>query len=162
MRRPLLTPAQRTALLSLCTAAYGFAIGIATFPHWIRAAPPDQLPGFLKSHDLDAHISFRFFAAFAAITIVTTFALRPIVNLLTNAHTRAWARNGAALAMLVAVWYATVSRVVMWTLIPTAVAIVVCRHRLPPRSAPSDHRVACIRRAHDRPYPNGIVDRDVG
>ena len=126
MRRPLLTPAQRTALLSLCTAAYGFAIGIATFPHWIRAAPPDQLPGFLKSHDLDAHISFRFFAAFAAITIVTTFALRPIVNLLTTADTRAWARNGAAFAMIVAVWYATVSRVVMWTLIPTAVAIVVC------------------------------------
>lgn len=125
-RRPLLTPSQRAALLSLCTAAYGLAIGISTFPHWIRPAAPDQIPGFLKSHDLDAHISFRFFAALAAITIATTFVLRPVVNLLTRPDTRAWARNGAAFAMLTAVWYVTITRVVLWTLIPTALAIAVC------------------------------------
>ena len=46
MRRPLLTPTQRATFLSLCTAAYGLAIAIASFPLWIRESTPDQLPGF--------------------------------------------------------------------------------------------------------------------
>jgi len=125
-RRPLLTPAQRATLLTLCTAAYGLAIAIASFPHWIREAPPDQLPGFLKSHDLDAHIGFRFFAALVLITIIVTYAMRPIVNLLTRGDTRPWARNGAAFAMLTAVWYATLARELLWTLLPAALFIAIC------------------------------------
>ena len=125
-RRPLLTPAQRATLLSLCTAAYGLAIGIASFPHWIRPASPDQLPGFLKSHDLDAHIGFRFFGALVLITIAVTYAMRPIVNLLTRPDTRAWARNSAVFAMLTAVWYATLARELSWTVIPAAVMIAIC------------------------------------
>lgn len=125
MRRPLLTPAQRTAALSICSAAYGFAIGIATFPIWIRPATPDQLPGFLKSHELDAHISFRFFGALVALTILTPIVLRPIVNVFTRPDTRPWARNGAASAMLTALWYSIVSHSVSWTLIPTGAAILV-------------------------------------
>ena len=123
MRRPLLTPGQRATLLSICSAAYGFAIGIATFPIWIRPAKPDQLPGFLKSHELDAHVSFRFFGALVALTILTPIVLRPIVNVLAKPDTRPWARNGVAFAMLTALWYSIVSHSVSWTLIPTAAAI---------------------------------------
>jgi hypothetical protein len=125
MRRPLLTPSQRATFLSLCTAVYGLAIAIASFPLWIRESTPDQLPGFMKSIGLDAHTSFRFFGAVVAFTLIAAFAMRPIVNVLTRPDTRAWARNGAAFAMLTALWYATVSRSVPWTLIPSAIAIAV-------------------------------------
>jgi hypothetical protein len=125
MRRPLLTPSQRALLLSLCSAMYGLAIAIASYPHWIRASTPDQLPGFMKSIGLDAHSSFRVFGAIVAFPLIAAFALRPIVSLLTRPDTRAWARNGAAFAMLIALWYATVSNSIPWTLIPAAIAIAV-------------------------------------
>ena len=39
-RRPLLTPTQRAAMLSVCTAAYGLAIAVATYSLWLTPAPP--------------------------------------------------------------------------------------------------------------------------
>jgi hypothetical protein len=125
MRRPLLTPSQRAILLSLCSAMYGLAIAITSYPHWIRASTPDQLPGFMKSIGLDAHSSFRVFGAIVAFPLIAAIAVRPIVRLLSRPDTRAWARNGAAFAMLIALWYATVSNSIPWTLIPAAIAIAV-------------------------------------
>jgi hypothetical protein len=125
MRRPLLTPSQRATFLSICTAVYGLAIGISTLPMWLKPAPPDQLPGFMKSQNLDAHASFRFFAAVIVATIATTYLFRPIVELLNRPDTRAWARNGAIAAMLAALWYVTVEREIIWTVVPAAIAIDV-------------------------------------
>jgi hypothetical protein len=124
-RRPLLTPPQRATLLSLCTAVYGLAAGIASHPLWLRPAAPDQRPGYMKSIGIDAHSSLYFFAALVGLTLAAAYLMRPIVNVLTKPDTRAWARNGAALAMLEALWYASTSRAVGWTVVPPAIAIAV-------------------------------------
>ena len=48
MRRPILTPAQRAILLSVCTAVYGIAVAFATYQHWLKPAPAGQLPGYRR------------------------------------------------------------------------------------------------------------------
>ena len=84
MRRPLLTPPQRATLLSLCTAIYGLAIGIASYPLWIRPAKSDQIPGFTKSIGIDANTSLRVFAAVVFLTIGVALVMRPHVAILTH------------------------------------------------------------------------------
>jgi hypothetical protein len=126
IRPPLLTPSQRANLLSFCAAMYGLAIAIAAYPLWLRPAPPDQLPGYMTALHLDAHASFRFFASVVVLTLAMPFALRRVVDLLTRADTRSWARNGAAAAMVVALWYASVARDLAWTVLPGAAAIAAC------------------------------------
>ena len=55
-----MTTTTRELLLRLCAALWGLAIGISLLPMWERPAPPDQLPGYMKSIGIDAHASFRF------------------------------------------------------------------------------------------------------
>ncbi|HEY2323182.1 MAG TPA: conjugal transfer protein TraD, partial [Thermoanaerobaculia bacterium] len=123
MRRPILTPAQRSVLLSVCTAVYGLAVAFATYPHWLKAAPAGQLPGYMTSEGLNANASFRFYLTLVILPLLSTLLFRPVVERLTRPDTRAWARNGFAWALLTAPWYVSVARQdILWTALPGLIA----------------------------------------
>ena len=115
----------RVRWLTLCAAAWGLAIGISLLGIWDRPAPPGQLPGLMTSLGKDAHASFRFMAGIVVMTIVAAFGLRPTVRVLAVSDTRAWARNGAAAALLAGLWVAIVNQDLPWTVIPPLIAVVV-------------------------------------
>jgi hypothetical protein len=126
MRRPLVTPAQRTLLLSLCTAAWGLAVAMSTYEFWLKPAPPGQLPGYMTKEGLDAHASFRFFFMLVILPIVASYAMRPVVALLSRADARTWARNAVMASLLTACWYVSVARQdVLWTAVPSLIGAVV-------------------------------------
>jgi hypothetical protein len=126
MRRPLLTPAQRSILLSVCSAVYGIAVALSTYPHFLQPAPPGQLPGYMTNEKLNANAPFRFYFTLVILPIVATLLFRPIVERLTRPDTRAWARNGVAWALLAAPWYISVARQdILWTALPAAIAVAV-------------------------------------
>jgi hypothetical protein len=124
-RLPLLSPPQRETLLTLSTAVLGLSIGIALYPVWLRPAPIGQLPGYMTSVHYDARAPMRFFLGVVVLTFLAPLALRPVVRLLSRPDTRAWSRNGAATAGLVALWYVSISRNVLWTAVPASLAIAI-------------------------------------
>ena len=126
MRRPLLTPAQRAILLSVCSAVYGIAVALSTYQHWLKPAPPGQLPGYMTSEGLNANAPFRFYFTLVILPIVATLLMRPVIERLTRPDARAWARNGVAWALLAAPWYVSVARQdVLWTALPAAIAVTL-------------------------------------
>src|ERR1051326_3744888 len=132
MRRPILTPAQRSILLSVCTAVYGVGVAFSTYPHWLKPAPPGQLPGYMTSEGLNANASFRFYFALVLLPVISTLLFRPVVEKLTRPDARAWARNAFAWALLTAPWYVSVTRQdILWTAFPgliAAIAFALLRH----------------------------------
>ncbi|HEY2093113.1 MAG TPA: hypothetical protein VGJ81_14610 [Thermoanaerobaculia bacterium] len=123
IKRPLLTPAQRSILLSVCTAAYGVAVAFSTYQHWLKPAPDGQLQGYMTSEHLNANASFRFYFTLVIVPILSTLLLRPVVERLTRPDSRAWARNAFAWSLLAAPWYVSVARQdVLWTALPAAIA----------------------------------------
>lgn len=115
----------RIRWLTLCAAAWGFAVGISMLGVWDRPAPSDQLPGLMTTLGRDAHSSFRFMAGIVVMTIAVAFAMRPVLQRLAADDTRAWARNSAAAAMLAALWVAVINADLPWTILPPALAIAV-------------------------------------
>ena len=73
MRRPILTPAQRSILLSVCTAVYGIAVAFSTYQHWLKPAPPGQLPGYMTSEGLNANASFRFYLTLVLLPLISAY-----------------------------------------------------------------------------------------
>ncbi|HEX3580875.1 MAG TPA: hypothetical protein VH087_03875 [Thermoanaerobaculia bacterium] len=123
MRRPILTPAQRAILLSVCTTVYGIAVAFSTYQHWLKPAPDGQLPGYMTSEGLNANASFRFYFALVLLPVFSTLLFRPVVERLTRPDTRAWARNACAWALLTAPWYVSVARQdILWTALPALIA----------------------------------------
>lgn len=113
-------------LLSFCAALWGLAIAIALLPHWTRPAPPGQLPGFATLHGFDARAPFYFIAGVIVLPIIAALLMRPVIARLAASETRAWARNAAAIAMLVPIWLVIIDRDLFFTIIPTAIAVVTC------------------------------------
>ncbi|MEZ0257299.1 MAG: hypothetical protein ACAI37_18605 [Chthoniobacter sp.] len=113
----------RERVLSLCAALWGLAMAIALLPHWMRPAPPGQLPGFATAHGFDAHASFYFLAGVVVLPILVAWALRPVLDRLAAVETRAWARNAAAMAMLVPIWLVMIDRDLVYATVPTAIAL---------------------------------------
>lgn len=123
MRRPILTPAQRSIVLSVCTAVYGLAVAFSTYQHWLKPAPAGQLPGYMTNEGLNANASFRFYFTLVVLPVLSTLLFRPVVERLARADTRAWARNGFAWALLTAPWYLSVARQdILWTALPGLIA----------------------------------------
>jgi hypothetical protein len=125
MRTPLFaTPAQRLAMLHFCAAIYGFACGASLLPIWAGPPRPGQLPGYITSMGLDAHAPFRLVIGLMVLTIAMPLLLRPLLRRLAGDDARAWARNAAASAMLLALWYVIIRRDPYWTVLPALIAIV--------------------------------------
>src|SRR5437899_1690330 len=99
-----MTVRARAAALRVCAALYGLAVAAALYPHFIRSAPPGQLPGLMSQLGLDAHAPFQFIATVIALVIVFTLALRPVAEVLARDDTRTWARIAAAAAMIGSLW----------------------------------------------------------
>ncbi|HEX7150662.1 MAG TPA: hypothetical protein VF618_04170 [Thermoanaerobaculia bacterium] len=118
-----MTARQRELLLTVVAALWGLAIGLALSPVWQRPAPPGQLPGFATLHNLDAHAPLRFFLGLLVLPIVVPLVLRPVFRRLAEAEP--WARHAVIGAMLFGVWIAASTRAILWTVIPTAIAIAV-------------------------------------
>ncbi len=95
----------RELLLRLCSAAWGFAIGIALLPIWLRPAPPGQPPGYMTSLGLDGRASFRFVIGLMLLPLLVTFLTRRATAILARDDTRAWARNLFCGAAILALWY---------------------------------------------------------
>jgi hypothetical protein len=116
----------RARWLVLCAAMWGFAIGAAMLRIWEhRPVQPGQLPSLMTVLGLDARASFHFVAGVLIATIVVALAMRPVVRILAADDTHAFARNGAAAAMIAALWIATISLDLAWTIVPAAIAIAV-------------------------------------
>lgn len=121
----------RALLLSICTAAWGFAVAVSTYPLWLTKAPAGQLPGYMTAEGLNAHASFRFFVTLVVLPIAAAILLRPFVRMLTAAGSKSWAQAGAAASLLFSLVYVTVTRDLLWTALPAAIgffASVALRH----------------------------------
>ncbi len=119
--------AVQRSLLTACTAAYGVAVGISTYPLWIRPAPAGQLPGFMKNiMNVEAHASVHFFASIVVLALCSVMALRPAVGLLLRRDSQPWSRYVAAAALVEPFWYVSLSRELAWTAVPTAIVIAAC------------------------------------
>ncbi|MEO8383109.1 MAG: hypothetical protein ABI779_25860 [Acidobacteriota bacterium] len=116
----------RERLLSLCAALWGLAIAIALLPRWTTPAPAGQLPGFATSAGFDARAPFFFIAGVIALPVIVALLMRPLIDRLAAAETRPWTRNTAALAMLVPIWLVIVERDLLFTTLPTAIAVATC------------------------------------
>jgi hypothetical protein len=92
-------------LLRLCTAAWGFAIGISLLPLWLQPAPPGQPAGYMTSLGLDARASFRFVIGLMLLPLLVTFLTRRATAILACDDTRAWARNLFCGAAILALWF---------------------------------------------------------
>ncbi len=121
-----MTPSRREYALSLAFALWGLAIAISLYTFWARPAPPGQLPGLGTRFNYDAHGPFRWVVGLMLIPIVVAFVLRPVARRLAEADTRAWARNLAMIAPLVALWSVTISRTPLWVIVPYALVIAAC------------------------------------
>jgi len=123
---PMSSERTRVRWLTLCTVAWGFAIGISLLDLWDRPAPPGQLPGLMTTLGRDAHASFQFMAGIVVMTMAMAFAMRPVVRRLAASDARAWARNTAAAAMMAALWVAVINGDLPWTIAPPAMAVAAC------------------------------------
>jgi hypothetical protein len=129
-RSSFLVPRSRELLLSTAFALWGLAIAIAMVAVWDRPAPVDQLPGFAKRFNFDAHGPFRWVAGLMLLPVLLPLVARPIIRRLTTAA--AWARNTALIAPVVTLWLVTVHRDVFWSIVPCALVILAAtllRHR---------------------------------
>jgi hypothetical protein len=103
---------------------WGVAAGIALLPLWTRPAPPGQLPGLATALNLDASGPMRFVAGLMVLPVIFPLVLQPVIRRL--AAGQAWAVRGAAGAMVAALWLSLIDQNVVWVVIPTAIALLVC------------------------------------
>ncbi|MEA2491317.1 MAG: hypothetical protein QOH21_3109, partial [Acidobacteriota bacterium] len=128
-----MTPdSRREALLSAAAAVWGLAIAIALASVWNQPAPPGQLPGLATKLNFDAHAPFRWIFGLMVLPILVPLVLRPVLRRLAASDTRAWARNAAAFAPLLALWFVTITRSPLWAIVPVALVLIAAtllRHR---------------------------------
>ena len=114
----------RDAQARFTLALYGLAAAICIAPHLSRPAPAGQIPGYSKTTlHLDARSPFWFVLVMALVPILFPLVFTPIVRRL--ARGLVWARNGATMAAIVALWSAVIDMHVVRSVIPAAVAIAV-------------------------------------
>lgn len=116
----------RQRLLSFCAALWGLAIAIALLPHWTGPMPPGQLPGFATSSGFDARAPFYFIAGVITLPVIVALLMRTLIDRLAVSETRPWARNTAAISMLVPIWLVIIDRDLFYTTIPTAITVATC------------------------------------
>lgn len=116
----------RSRFLSFCAATFGFALAVALMPVWTRPAPPGQLPSFMTSQNLDASAAYHFLLSLFILPLGTAIALRPVIKRFSLPDTRRWAANGAAAAMLGALWFGLITQNVWWVAPPALAVIAVC------------------------------------
>ena len=125
-----MTASRREQLLSAAFALWGLAIAISLASVWDRPAPPGQLPGLATRFNYDAHGPFRWWFGMMLLPILVPLLLRPVSRRLADGLP--WARVTAMLAPLVALWFALITRLPAWVIVPYAIVIAVCtllRHR---------------------------------
>ena len=106
-------------------ALYGLAVAITIAPYLQRPAPATQLPGYAKNiAHLDARAPFWFVLTMALFPILFPIVLRPLVCRLAEGWV--WARNGATMAAVVAMWSTVMDQHFVRSVVPEAIAIVVC------------------------------------
>lgn len=111
------------ALLRAAFAVWGLAIAISLYAVWDQPAQPGQLPGAATSMNLDARAPFRFVAGLILLPLLLSLVTRPLARRFAEA--RPWARNTVLIAPLVTLWFATLVRAPMWTIVPCAIAIAL-------------------------------------
>jgi len=106
-------------------ALYGLAVAITIAPYWQRPAPAAQIPGYAKNvAHLDARAPFWFVLSMALLPILFPILFRPVVRRLAGGFV--WARNGATMASVVALWSTIIDQHFIRSVVPAAIAIVVC------------------------------------
>lgn len=89
----------RPLLLRLSAAAAGLATAIAMAEWTVAPARPDQLPGFMSAHDLDASGPMKTIVLAMLLPFLFAFAAEPLTRRLSSA--RAWASPALAAAWVV-------------------------------------------------------------
>ncbi|HEX8170704.1 MAG TPA: hypothetical protein VF824_09215 [Thermoanaerobaculia bacterium] len=112
---------RRELALSAAFAVWGLAIAIALAAVWLRPAPPEQIPGLAKALGFDAHAPFRFVAGLMLLPLLLPLALRPLATRLAQA--RLWPRAAVFAAVVVTLWFVTITRDVTWAIVPCALVV---------------------------------------
>ncbi|PYQ62243.1 MAG: hypothetical protein DMF58_02310, partial [Acidobacteria bacterium] len=118
--------AGRHLILRICAAVWGIAIAIAAAPLISRPAPPGQIPGPATTFGIDARAPFWFIALLVAIPLLMPWITSALLRPLLEAGTRRWARNCAAISMLVPIWFVTITQDILWVIVPAALVLIVC------------------------------------
>jgi hypothetical protein len=113
-----------STLLRVCASLWGFAIGVALYPHSLTPAQPDQAIGFLRTLNIDARAPLRFAAALTLLTLLAPIVLRPLLDRLAGG--RRWAANTAMFSMLASLWFVSMTRELAWVIAIPALALLVC------------------------------------
>ncbi len=116
---------RRDFTLRLAAAIWGFAVAISLLPFWLGPPPPGQLPGYAKAMGFDAHAPMRFVLGLIIIPLLWTFALRPLLAILSRDGTRAWAANAFGSAAIGILWFVIIDRSVAWVLTAPALVLAV-------------------------------------
>ena len=118
--------AGRHLILRICAAVWGVAIAIAAAPLISRPAPPGQIPGPATTFGIDARAPFWFIALLVAIPLLMPWITSALLRPLLEPGTRRWARNCAAISMLVPIWFVTITQDILWVIVPAALVLIVC------------------------------------
>ena len=105
-------------------AVFGFAVGVALLPAWLRPARPGQLPSFMTAAGLDARAGYHFFFGIVVLTLLAPFAARPLIRWV--AAGEVWALNAAAFALASSLWIALAQETLAWTIVPPLAAVLLC------------------------------------
>lgn len=114
---------RRDHFVRLAAAMWGLAIAISLLPLWEGPPPPGQLPGFATWAQFDARAPMRFIAGVMLIPLLWTLLLRPLLDVLASADSRAWARNAFAGGAVAILWFVIIDRNLAWVLIAPALVL---------------------------------------
>ena len=119
-----MTSARRETLLLAAFSLWGIAIAIALIPMWhARGAVPGQLPGGMTQQNIDASATVRAVGSIVVLALALPIALRPIAHRIASAER--WAFCSTIAAILVAVWFVSITREPLWVIVPCAIAIAL-------------------------------------
>ncbi|HUK37281.1 MAG TPA: hypothetical protein VLV86_25370 [Vicinamibacterales bacterium] len=119
--------ARREAVIGVAAAIFGFAVGIALLPVWLRKPAPNQLPSFATRVGIDAGASYHFLLGLVLLTILAPVVTTPLRQQLSQART--WAFVTATVALSFSLWTALAQENVLWVALPALTVALVC-HRM--------------------------------
>ncbi|HEY2093949.1 MAG TPA: hypothetical protein VGJ81_18910 [Thermoanaerobaculia bacterium] len=108
---------------SLAFAAFGFAVAIASQPLWTRPAPSGQVPGYMRTHGLDARGPFWFTVTLVVLPLIVAFATRRLSAILSESDAQPWARMTCWAACAASIWLAVISPDVAYVIAPVVLFV---------------------------------------
>jgi len=111
--------------IRIAGAVFGFAMALGLQTIFERAAPPDQLPGYMTWVHQDAYGPFRFIAALIVVPILCAWGARAVARALTGPEVQRWSVNLVLFGALTSLWIATFVNDWICVALPTGIGVAV-------------------------------------